>query len=130
MVSPPESSITVSLLLMKIRYLLTMSPQIGINYLDKNSGEIMKDPVMADSLGQDSSVLEALRQRAKLCNPFEKEGMIRSGIESLEWFLVFLVTEFEATPHNLRQGRNAPDIQKAYSTIVSDLVCLIWTQFT
>lgn len=49
MVTPPESSITVSLLLMKIGYLLTMSPQIGINYLDKNSGEIMKDPVMADS---------------------------------------------------------------------------------
>ncbi|KAL9045450.1 MAG: hypothetical protein Q9214_001504 [Letrouitia sp. 1 TL-2023] len=102
-------------------YLLTMSPHIGINYLDKNVTKNMKEPVTVDSLGQDSSVLEALRQRARLCNPFDKAGMLRPGIESLEWFLVFLVTEFASTPHNLRQGRNAPDIQKAYSTIVSDL---------
>lgn len=99
-----------------------MSPQIGINYLDKNVTKNMKEPVTVDSLGQDSSVLEALRQRARQCNPFDKAGMLRPGIESLEWFLVFLVTEFASTPHNLRQGRNAPDIQKAYSTIVSDLV--------
>lgn len=95
---------------------------MGINYLDKNIAKSLNEPITADSLGQDSLVLEALRQRARLCNPFDKAGMLRPGIESLEWFLVFLVTEFASTPHNLRQGRNAPDIQKAYSTIVSDLV--------
>ena len=99
-----------------------MSPQIGISYLDKNVARTMKEPVTADSLRQDSSVLEALRQRARLFNPFDKEGILRPGIGGLEWFMVFLITEFEATPHNLRQGRNAPDIQKVYSTIVSNLV--------
>ena len=99
-----------------------MSPQIGINYLDKNVSKTMKEPVTADSLRQDASVLEALRQRARLCNPFDKKGILMPGAGGLEWFMVFLITEFEASPHNLRQGRNAPDIQKVYSTIVSNLV--------
>lgn len=102
-----------------------MSPQMGISYLDKNVSKIMKEPVTADSSTQDSSVLEALRGRARLCNPFGTKGILRPGIGNLEWFLVFLITEFEATPHNLRQGRNSPDIQKVYSSIVSNLVYLI-----
>ena len=59
------------MLLITIGYLVTMGAQMGINYIDKNVPKTVKEPVAADFLRQESSVLEALRQRVRLCDPFD-----------------------------------------------------------
>ena len=43
-------------------------------------------------------------------------------MKNVEYLLMYLVTEFEPTPHAVRQGRNVPEIQRVYSSIVSVLV--------
>lgn len=43
---------------------------------------------------------------------------------------VYLITEVGVTPHNLRQGRNAPSIESAYQSVIQDLVSHIYSSVT
>lgn len=35
---------------------------------------------------------------------------------------IYLFTEVGVTPHNIRQGHNAPSVENAYQSVIQDLV--------
>lgn len=39
---------------------------------------------------------------------------------------IYLITEIGVTPHNLRQGFNAPSLDHAYQSVIQDLVCMVY----
>lgn len=41
---------------------------------------------------------------------------------------VYLITEIGVTPHNLRQGFNAPSLDHAYQSVIQDLVSIFYFQ--
>lgn len=41
---------------------------------------------------------------------------------------VYLITEIGVTPHNLRQGFNAPSLDHAYQSVIQDLVRIVHSQ--
>ena len=53
---------------------------------------------------------------------FEGSGTATWHRKTVEWFLVYLITELAVTPHNIRQGCNAVSILNAYQGIVQGLV--------
>lgn len=65
---------------------------------------------------EDISVLGFLSQR------FADTGTRNWPEKTVEWFLVYLLTEFAVAPHNIRQGRNAMSLTFAYQQIVDNLV--------
>lgn len=53
---------------------------------------------------------------------FSQEGTDQWYQNTVEWFMIYLITEMAATPHTLSQGYNAPSLPMAYHFIVQDLV--------
>lgn len=96
-------------------YLLSLSPPIGVNYLDKNFSRYIQEPV--DSLF-DNCNASAL---ANVFSTWAEDGTKFWGRKTVEWFLIYLITEVCATPHSIRSGHSAPDIGIAYHSIVQDL---------
>lgn len=43
---------------------------------------------------------------------------------------LYLITEVGVTPHNLRQGFNAPSMESAYQSVIQDLVSHIHSLVT
>lgn len=43
---------------------------------------------------------------------------------------LYLITEVGVTPHNLRQGFNAPAMESAYQSVIQDLVSHIYSLVT
>lgn len=41
---------------------------------------------------------------------------------------VYLITEIGVTPHNIRQGFNAPSLDHAYQSVIQDLVSIFYPQ--
>lgn len=41
---------------------------------------------------------------------------------------VYLITEIGVTPHNIRQGFNAPSLEHAYQSVIQDLVSIFYFQ--
>jgi hypothetical protein len=96
--------------------LLTMSSASGVNYLDKNLGEYLNYSKDGRIESEEASVIGFLLKR------FAKSGTRTWHQPTVEWFLVYLLTELAATPHTIRQGRNASSLISAYQQVVQDLV--------
>jgi hypothetical protein len=105
------------LLLIMKGFLLTLSPPTGINYLDKNFRKYLEEPVEHILDNDDSSALSHMFQ------VFSETGTSTWHKKTVEWFLVYLITEIGATPHAVRKAHSAVTMVAAYRNIVDDLVC-------
>ena len=95
--------------------LLTLSPMAGINYLDKNFGRHLSEPIDSMFDNDDASAVGHAFQA------FADQGTTTWHRKTVEWFLVYLLTEVGVTPHPVRQGFNAPSFESAYSAVIQDL---------
>lgn len=43
---------------------------------------------------------------------------------------IYLITEIGVTPHNIRQGFNAPSLEHAYQSVIQDLVSIVYLQIS
>jgi hypothetical protein len=93
-----------------------MSPDLGVDYLDKDMGEYLEYPRDRRLESEEASVLGFMWKR------FRKSGTHTWHKPTLEWFLVYLLTELAAAPHTIRQGRNTLSLISAYQQVVQDLV--------
>ena len=96
-------------------FLLTLSPMAGVNYLDKNFNRHLTEPIDAMFDNDDASAVGHAFQA------FADQGTRTWHRRSVEWFLVYLLTEVGVTPHTFRQGCNAPAFESAYSAVIQDL---------
>ena len=96
-------------------FLLTLSPMAGINYLDKDFKRHLAEPIDAIFYNEDASAVGHIYQA------FANQGTSNWHRRTVEWFLVYLLTEIGVTPHNLRQGCNAPSFESAYSSVIQNL---------
>ena len=96
-------------------FLLSLSPMAGINYLDKNFNKHLSEPIDALFDNDDASAVGHVFQA------FADQGTNTWHRKTVEWFLVYLITEVGVTPHNFRQGCNAPAFESAYSSVIQDL---------
>lgn len=96
-------------------FLLSLSPMAGVNYLDKNFKRHLIEPIDAMFDNDDASAVGHVFQA------FAEQGTSTWHRRTVEWFLVYLLTEIGVTPHNFRQGCNAPSFESAYSSVIQDL---------
>ena len=96
-------------------FLLSLSPMAGINYLDKNFKRHLSEPLDALFDNDDASAVGHVFQA------FAEQGTKTWHRKTVEWLLVYLITEVGVTPHNFRQGGNAPAFESAYSSVIQDL---------
>ena len=96
-------------------FLLSLSPMAGVNYLDKNFNRHLSEPIDALFDNDDASAVGHVFQA------FANQGTNTWHRKTVEWFLVYLITEVGVTPHNFRQGCNAPSFESAYSLVIQDL---------
>ena len=96
-------------------FLLTLSPMAGINYLDKNFNKHLLEPIDAIFDNDDASAV------GHVCQAFAEQGTSTWHRRTVEWFMVYLLTEVGVTPHTMRQGHNAPAMETAYSSVIQDL---------
>ena len=96
-------------------FLLSLSPMAGVNYLDKNFKRHLSEPLDAFFDNDDASAVGHVFQA------FAEQGTKTWHRKTVEWFLVYLITEVGVTPHNFRQGFNAPSFESAYSSVIQDL---------
>ena len=99
--------------------LLTISPMNGVNYVDKDFAEKLKEPPQCRIFDESTSAL------ARVWQVFEKTGTSTWPSETVEWFLVYLTTEVCVTSHTISQGFNAPSLLKAYEAVALDLVSVL-----
>lgn len=71
---------------------------------------------MRDLRNAPSSVLTSIYQR------FSSGGTKRWPTKSVEWLLIYIITEFQSTPNTLFGRGTVPEIQDAYRPVVRDLV--------
>lgn len=88
----------------------------GVNYVDKDLAEKLKEPPQCRILDESTSAL------ARVWQVFEKTGTSTWPSETVEWFLVYLITEISVTSHTISQGYNTPSLLKAYEAVALDLV--------
>ncbi|KAL9629688.1 MAG: hypothetical protein Q9164_006768, partial [Protoblastenia rupestris] len=96
-------------------FLLTLSPMAGVNYLDKNFSKYLAEPVDAMFDNDDASAVGHAYQA------FASSGTSTWHRKTVEWFLVYLLTEVGVTPHPFRQGFNAPTLDSVYNSVIQDL---------
>ena len=96
-------------------FLLTLSPMMGCNYVDKNLDRHLSEPLDTVFYNDNASAVGHVFQA------FAEHGSSTWHRRTVEWFLVYLLAEVGTTPHNYRQGGNAPNIEMAYSTVIQDL---------
>ena len=96
-------------------FLLSLSPMAGVNYLDKDFDRHLSEPMDALFDNDASSAVGHVFQA------FADQGTKTWHRKTVEWFLVYLITEVGVTPHNFRQGCNAPAFETAYSSVIQDL---------
>ena len=87
----------------------------GINYLDKNFHKHLSEPI--DALFDNGDAFAI----GHVFEAFADQGTKTWHRKTIEWFLVYLITEVGVTPHNFRQGCNAPSFESAYSSVIQDL---------
>ncbi|KAL9603603.1 MAG: hypothetical protein Q9219_001106 [cf. Caloplaca sp. 3 TL-2023] len=95
--------------------LLTMSPMAGVNYLDKKLLQHLSEPIHA-IFGNENAFAPG-----NVFSAFADQGTNTWHRRTVEWFLVYLITEVGVTPHAQRQGYNAPELDNAYQAIIQDL---------
>lgn len=55
---------------------------------------------------------------------FQKTGSSTWHRRTVDWLLVYIMTEVAVTPHNIRQGRSAISLMSSYQSVVQALVSL------
>lgn len=95
--------------------LLTLSPMAGVNFLDKKMSQHLGEPVNAIFDNENASAPGCVFAA------FADQGTSTWHRRTVEWFLTYLITEVGVTPHARRQGFTAPDLDKAYQSIIQDL---------
>jgi hypothetical protein len=103
-----------------------MSAAKGVDFLDKDFHNYIN--AAADSL------LTMPNASAVGCvfSEFREKGTSTPGQwhrQTVEWFLVHLITEIGTTPHTIRQGHNHIAVLDAYQDIIRDLVCFLTQYF-
>lgn len=96
-------------------FLLTMSPAAGVDYLNTNLPHYLlrsREELFHDNFA--SAI-------AQVYSEFAETGTDTWHRKNVEWFLVYLITEVGATPHNIRQGYSVPSLMDAYDAIVHEL---------
>lgn len=94
--------------------LLTLSSMRGVNYLDKELSNHLQEPSECLFGNPDASAL------GQIWKAFSSSGTKGWYKATVEWFLVYLMTEIICTPHSISQGHNAPTVQFAYQNIIQD----------
>ena len=89
---------------------------MGVNYLDKDLSEHIQEPVDSLSENDKASAIAAVFQH------FASDGTKYWSRKTVDYLLIFIITEIAATPHSIRDGHSAPDIAIAYQSILHDLV--------
>ena len=93
-----------------------MGPPMGVNYLDKNYSKYIQEPMVSLLNIGHASVIASVYEK------WAEDGTTYWDKKTVEWFLIYLMTEIACTPHAIRSGNAAPDIALAYHSIVQDLV--------
>lgn len=93
-----------------------MSPAAGVDYLNNNFPQYLQ--MSREELCQEH-IASAL---AQVFLEFSGTGTRSWYRKTVEWFLVYLITEVAVTPHNIRQGYSVPSLMDAYDAIVHELV--------
>ena len=94
---------------------MTFSNTTGIDYLGKPFREWLDQP---DQFMHDSEVSIL----AHVAENFTASGTSRWHYPTVEWLIVYLMTEAATVPHNIRQGRNSISLLTAYQDIARELV--------
>lgn len=94
-----------------------MSPAGGVDYLNTNLPDYLN--MSRDELREETFASAT----AQIFLEFSETGTQTWFRKNVEWFLVYLITEVAATPHNIRQGYSVPSLLDAYDSIVHELVC-------
>ncbi|KAI0023918.1 hypothetical protein F4780DRAFT_684919 [Xylariomycetidae sp. FL0641] len=96
-------------------FLLTLSPAAGVDYLNTNLPHYLR--MSQTELSQDnfaSAIGEVYRE-------FAESGTNTWFRKTVEWFMIYLITEVGATPHNIRQGYSVPSLMDALDSVVHEL---------
>ncbi|KAB5566742.1 hypothetical protein GE09DRAFT_745718 [Coniochaeta sp. 2T2.1] len=96
-------------------FLLTMSPAAGVDYLNANL------PLYLDMSPEELCQESFASATAQIFLEFSETGTRTWFRKTVEWFLVYLITEVAVTPHNIRQGYSVPSLMDAYDSIVHEL---------
>ncbi|KAH7408231.1 hypothetical protein DE146DRAFT_645631 [Phaeosphaeria sp. MPI-PUGE-AT-0046c] len=99
-------------------FLLTMCPDGGVDYVDRHINEYLNQPRMSSLMNESSSALGLLFH---LFDDESEAGTSSWHVQSVEWLLLYIITEMAAKPNNIRQGGNAPSLSKAYQIVVAQL---------
>lgn len=94
-----------------------MSRDAGVHFLDRHLNEYLAFSRQGREDFEDSSVFGFMFER------FQNIGASLWPMKTVEYFLVYLLTEIVVTPHTLRQGHNSMTLVAAYERIVERLVC-------
>lgn len=94
-----------------------MSPAAGVDYLNTNL------PHFLDMSRKELCQETFASATAQVFLEFSETGTQTWFRKTVEWFLVYLITEVAVTPHNIRQGYSVPSLMDAYDSIVHELVC-------
>lgn len=113
-ISSPMSSFTPLLILKG--YILTMSSSRGVDFLNKYIPQYIKFLPEYITDNYDASVIGFMYKL------FENTGSSSWHRRTVDWFLVYLLTEVVIVPHNIRQGRSELSLMSAYQTVVQKLV--------
>lgn len=93
-----------------------MSPVAGVYYLNLNL------PFYLELSQNDVAEENFASATAQIFREFSETGTDTSYRKNTEWFLLYLITEVAAAPHNIRQGYSIPSLMDAYDSIVHELV--------
>jgi hypothetical protein len=93
-----------------------MSPAAGVDYLNTNLPHYLR--MSQEELFQDNFATAI----AQVYLEFDERGTNTWFRRNVEWFMVYLITEAGATPHNIRQGYSVPSLMDAYDAVVHELV--------
>jgi hypothetical protein len=107
---------SLTLLLILEGYLLTMSSSHGVDFLNKEISQNIKFLPEYITDNHDASVIGFMYKL------FEHTGSSLWHRKTVDWFLVYLLTEVVIVPHNIRQGRSEISLMSAYQSVVQNLV--------
>ena len=88
----------------------------GVDYLDKDFDAYLGQSKQRYEENEESSIFAFLYKR------FEKSGTRDWPDRTVEWFLIYILTEFATAPHNIRQGRAHTRLTIAYKQVTEQLV--------
>jgi hypothetical protein len=93
-----------------------MSSERGVDFLNKDIPRNIKflPEYMHDN--HDASVTGLMYKL------FKHTGSSTWHRRTVDWFLIYLLTEVVIVPHNIRQGRSELSFMSAYQTVVQKLV--------